>query len=230
MRAGLAATLLGYNVTLPCLFSGYDASKLAPEKLSVRWILKTSLTEKSVYEFNGGSIIQARPWSYIQEDRLLRGDASLYIPNLVFGDEGEYTCHLIVTPEKAISTVTLLVSAKPTCRLSHSRLDVKLDIEGSVLCYLDGFHPIDVNIQGVRYSKASANKSELNVDTWTKAPVQNQDGTYNVTAVMSVTPRSREEDGDVYSFIISHRSLKDDLTCNFTLSVQPGIYTFYNLL
>ncbi|KAG8550690.1 hypothetical protein GDO81_022728 [Engystomops pustulosus] len=210
---------LGGNITLPCQFSGYKAPYLSLPKISVRWMKKTLEEEKSVYELNGGSIIQVRPGSYIPEDRVLRGDASLHIPNLQDTDEGEYTCHLIVTPEKATSKVTLLVIAQPTCRMSDSFLVMYPDTERSVTCYVDGFHPADVKIHWEKHSEVSYNGSDLDVNTCITAPLQTQDGTYNVRSLLYIKPMSTEEDGDIYSCVTIHRSLKDALTCNITLTV-----------
>ncbi|KAG8536287.1 hypothetical protein GDO81_026714, partial [Engystomops pustulosus] len=220
--------LLGNDVTLPCQFYGNEVSHLDLSIVSVRWTKRQSSnnTEQIVYFFDGKDITPDRPGSYVPKDRLLGQDASLHLPNIQFSDEGEYTCHLIVTPEKAISAVTLLVSAQPTCRVSDSRLEMYPGTERSVTCYVDGFHPNDVKIHWVMESKASNITYKLDSRTCTSVPVQDQDGTYNVTSVLSVTPKTLEEDGDVYSCVISHRSLKHRLTCNFTLSVKspPGKY------
>ncbi|XP_044125585.1 uncharacterized protein LOC122920270 isoform X2 [Bufo gargarizans] len=94
------------------------------------------------------------------------------------------------------------------------------DTERSVTCYVNGFYPESVEIQWLKYSKASSNQSELNSQTCTSEPVQNHDGTYNVTSVLSTRPVSTDMDGDVYSCVVSHRSLTDRLTSNVTLSIK----------
>ncbi|CAN2391110.1 Immunoglobulin C1-set domain, partial [Pristimantis euphronides] len=138
-----------------------------------------------------------------------------------FSDEGEYTCSVIVTPDNVMSQVTVQVSAQPVCMVSDSILVMKPDTEKSVTCYVSGFHPDVVRIRWVKYTKASTNTSDLDINTCTKTLVQNPNGTYNVRNVLSVTPKSAGEDGDLYSCVIGHRSLTDGLTCNITLSVQP---------
>ncbi|CAJ0963553.1 unnamed protein product [Ranitomeya imitator] len=72
-------------------------------------------------------------------------------------------------------------------------------------------YPKPVTIQWVKYSKASS-KSELDSQTCTTEPVPSQNDTYNVTNVLSVKPKSTDEDRDVYSCVITHRSLRDELT------------------
>ncbi|XP_056383830.1 uncharacterized protein LOC130277299 isoform X2 [Hyla sarda] len=211
--------LQGQNTTLPCLFYGYGASPLDLSKVAVRWNLRTSEgKEKQVYLFNGGHRNQYRNGSYIPDKGLMVGDGSLYIPNIQFSDDGEYTCTVFVTPEKAESKVTMEVSAKPTCTLSDSRLEMTPGTERSVTCYVNGFYPKPVEIFWVKYSKDFTNNSELDSQTCTS---ENRDETYNVTSLLSVRPMSTDENGDVYSCIIIHRSLKDAVNLNISLSVLP---------
>ncbi|XP_073515557.1 uncharacterized protein [Phyllobates terribilis] len=212
-------TLLGHNITVPCVFSGYKTSPLDLSKVSVRWTMKTSeMKEEQVYFFDGTHHTAYRPRSYIPDSELMGGNGSLYLSNLQFSDEGEYTCTVFVTPDKATSKVTLQISAKPTCAMSDSRLEMIPDTERSVTCFVNSYHPKPVTIQWVKYSKASS-KSELYSRTCTTVPVLSQNDTYNVTSVLSVKAMNTKEDGDVYSCVITHRSLTDELTCNVTLSV-----------
>ncbi|XP_077143235.1 uncharacterized protein LOC143806507 [Ranitomeya variabilis] len=211
--------LLGHNITVPCHFLGYKTSPLDLSKVSVRWTMKTPETnETRVYFFDGTRHIADRPGSRIPDSGLMEGNGSLYLPNLQFSDEGEYTCSIIVTPAKETSKVSLQISAEPTCTLSDSGLEMNPDTERSVTCYVNGYYPKPVTIQWVKYSKASSN-SKLDSRTCTTEPVLSQNETYNVTNVLSVKPKSTDEDRDVYSCVITHRSLKDKLTCNVTLSV-----------
>ncbi|XP_073434725.1 uncharacterized protein [Dendrobates tinctorius] len=211
--------LLGHNMTVPCVFFDYKMSPLDLSKVSVRWTMKTSeIKEKEVYFFDGTHYKVDRPGSHIPLSGLLGGDGSLQLPNLQFSDEGDYTCIVFVTPDKATSKVTLQVSAKPTCTLSDSRLEMNPDTERSVTCNVNGYSPKPVTIQWVKYSTASSN-TVLNSRSCTTEPVLSQNDTYNVTNVLSVKPKSTDEDRDVYSCVITHRSLKDKLSCNVTLSV-----------
>ncbi|XP_044125399.1 uncharacterized protein LOC122920190 isoform X1 [Bufo gargarizans] len=210
--------LVGDDITVPCHLTGYKNSSLTTSTVAVRWTIGT--VNKPVHFFDGENYTPYRSGSYISERNLVRGDASLYIPNLQFSDEGEYTCYVIVTPHDATSKVTVQVSAMPSCRLSDSTLVMDPDTERSVTCYVSGFYPESVEIQWLMYSKASSKQSERNSQTYTSVPVQNHDGTYNVTSVLSMRPVSTDEDGDVYSCVVSHRSLKDRLTSNVTLSVN----------
>ncbi|KAG9469108.1 hypothetical protein GDO78_021179 [Eleutherodactylus coqui] len=214
--------LLGESGVIPCHFSGYEPSVLDQSMISVGWTVRTSQnTEKRVYLFDGKIYNAIRSGSYIPDDGLVGGDASLHIPNLQFSDEGEYTCTVIITPDKAISKVTLEVSAKPVCTVSDPTLVMNPDTTKSAKCYVNGFYPESVKIQWLKASKGSSDKSNLDSRTCTSVAVQNKDGTYKVTSVLSVTPMSLDEDGDVYSCVISHRSLKDDFMVNVTLSVEP---------
>ncbi|CAN2390046.1 hypothetical protein PRIEUP_LOCUS82, partial [Pristimantis euphronides] len=212
--------LLGHNTTIPCHVYGYRESYLDLSKVYVSWTLKAS-EERLVYSSSDEPHTQKRFGAYIPKSALVEGDASLHIPNMQFSDEGEYTCSVIVTPDNVMSQVTVQVSAQPVCMVSDSILVMKPDTEKSVTCYVSGFHPEVVRIRWVKYTKASTNTSDLDINTCTKTLVQNPNGTYNVRNVLSVTPKSAGEDGDLYSCVISHRSLTDGLTCNITLSVQP---------
>ncbi|XP_069824174.1 natural cytotoxicity triggering receptor 3 ligand 1-like isoform X2 [Dendropsophus ebraccatus] len=212
----------GHNTTLPCLFHGYEASSLVLSIVGVRWNLRTlEEKEKEVYLFNGGNRTQYRPGSHIPDSGLIGGDGSLYISNIQPSDEGEYTCSVYVTPEKAIRKVTMKVSAVPTCTVSDSRLKMHPNTERSVTCYVSGFYPETVRIRWVKHGNDSLNKAKMDNRTYTSIPVQNHDGTYIVRSLVSVRPMSTEEDGDVYSCVITHRSLRDPLTCDVTLSVKP---------
>ncbi|XP_044125581.1 uncharacterized protein LOC122920267 [Bufo gargarizans] len=213
--------MVGDNITVPCHLAGYKAPSLTTSTVAVDWRIGT--VNKPVLYFDGKNYTPNRSGSYISERKLVQGDASLYIPNLQFSDEGEYTCSVIVTPEDATSKVTVQVSAMPSCRLSDSTLVMDPDEERSVTCYVNGFYPESVEIQWLKYSKASSKQSELNSQTCTSEPVQNHDGTYNVTSVLFMRPVSTDMDGDVYSCVVSHRSLTDRLTSNVTLSVNSII-------
>ncbi|XP_069823900.1 uncharacterized protein [Dendropsophus ebraccatus] len=214
---------MGHDTTLPCIFYGYETSPLDLSTVSVRWMLRTSEgKEKQIYWLHAGNHTQTRPGSHIPDSGLMGGDGSLYISNIQPSDEGEYTCTVIVTPEKAIRKVTMEVSAVPTCTVSDPRLEMHPDTERSVTCYMSGFYPEPVKVRWLRYIKASSSKAKVDNRTCTSIPVQSHDGTYNVQSVMSVRAMSTEEDGDVYSCVILHKSLRDDaLTCNVTISVQP---------
>ncbi|XP_069821213.1 uncharacterized protein [Dendropsophus ebraccatus] len=214
--------LQGHDIILPCLFYGYEASPLDLSTVSVRWTLRTSEGERQVYWFNGGIHFQNRPESHISESGLTGGDGSLYIYNLHPSDDGEYTCAVIVTPENAISKVTMEVSVVPTCTVSDPSLEMTPDTERSVTCHVSAFYPEPVTIRWIKYSKVSSKNFKLDDRTYISIPIQNYDGTYNMKSLLSVRPMSTEEDGDVYSCVITHRTLKDDaLTCNLTISVHP---------
>ncbi|XP_075693176.1 natural cytotoxicity triggering receptor 3 ligand 1-like isoform X2 [Rhinoderma darwinii] len=218
--------LLGHNTTIPCHFSGYNASDFHLSIVSVRWTQRTlENPEQRVYLFDGGKHTADRPGSHIPDSKLLGGDASLHIPNIQFMDEGEYTCNVITPPDEATSKVTVQVSAVPSCTVSDSTLQMHPNTERSVTCHVNGFHPETVKIQWVKNSKASSKTSQLDDQTFTRIPVQNQDGTYNVTSVLYVKPVSTDEDGDIYSCVIHHRPPTGSLTCDFTLSVTAYILT-----
>ncbi|XP_072254144.1 natural cytotoxicity triggering receptor 3 ligand 1-like, partial [Pyxicephalus adspersus] len=211
------------HVTIPCVLS----EKNDPRKVinldlstdSVRWDLTLlNGSEHKVHLFTNGVSTSYRPNSNVDEREFKRGIASLTLHNVQKSDEGEYRCVVYVSGNKLQAVRTLEVSAKPVVTLSSKEVTITLGNEQSVICYIDKFYPESVKIRWEKHSAFSV--SALDKQTCTSVPTPDGDGTFNVTSLMSVKPSSLRDDGDQYSCIVSHRSLKSDYAVNFTVTVQ----------
>ncbi|XP_075044506.1 uncharacterized protein LOC142103983 isoform X2 [Mixophyes fleayi] len=220
--------LVGEDVTIPCRLNGDPATDLDLITVSVTWTLTLiNGTETSVYRYSDLQHHPNRPGSKIEDSDLRKGDASLFIERLQLSDEGKYKCIVIATPDKKVATSMVQVSAKPTCAVSDPKVEMTPKTERSVTCYVSYFYPVTVKVLWVKYSKVSYNRTALDRDTCNTVPVPNIDGTFNVTNVLSVKLRNMNEDGDIYSCIVNHRSLRTELALNFTLTVQKEQQSSY---
>ncbi|OCT82138.1 uncharacterized protein LOC108714948 [Xenopus laevis] len=217
MGESLVKALRDHDVFIPCTITGY--SELDTTQLSVTWtITNKAATNQIVYKFLSQSHQPTRPGSYIPTSELITGNAGLHLPRVQFTDEGEYTCTVFYTPDKDEGQSALQVSVQPTGIVAPTDVVVQTGSEKSVMCEANGFYPKDITIQWVKYLNDS-NCVPLNKGTCTTDPIGNKDGTFNISSHLTVTPRL-DEDGDEYSCIISHRSLKKEQKLNFTLTVK----------
>ncbi|PIO15877.1 hypothetical protein AB205_0007300, partial [Aquarana catesbeiana] len=216
--------LLGQNVTIPCVLT----DKYQPEKDldlnlvtdSVRWdMVSSNGNEDNVYLFTNGRHTPFRQNSIVEGTGFKRGNASITLYNVQQGDEGRYFCHVFVAGNKLIATRNVEVSAMPIVTLSYYEVTIAPGNEQSVTCYVHKFYPESVKIRWEKRS-ASSGSSALNRETCTSVPTETNDGTFNVTSLMSVKPSSVQEDGDQYFCIVSHRSLKNDYAESFTVKVK----------
>ncbi|CAI9555180.1 unnamed protein product [Staurois parvus] len=154
----------------------------------------------------------------MEKTEILKGNAELHIPQVQFSDEGDYTCTVINTPEKEEGRVTLQVSVPPSAYLTPNDLTIESGSEKTVTCEVHTFYPKDVSIRWGQYRKGSSDCELLEIWTCVKNVLTNSDGTYNVTSLLTLNPK-KEDDGNTYSCIISHRSLRTELSRNLTLTV-----------
>eukprot|EP00079_Xenopus_tropicalis_P013142 XP_002941109.2 PREDICTED: uncharacterized protein LOC100498173 [Xenopus tropicalis] len=216
MGGSLVNALRAHDVFIPCTITGY--SELDLTKLSVTWTLSNkAATNQLVYKFLSQSPQPTRPGSYISDRDLITGNAGLHLPRVQFTDEGEYTCTVFYTPDKAMGESVLQVSVQPTGTLAPPHVVVETGAERTVTCEANGFYPKDITIQWVKYLSDSQ-CLPLNKGTCTGDQIGNKDGTFNVSSHLTINP-SLEEDGDQYSCVISHRSLEKEEKLNFTLTV-----------
>ncbi|XP_073460112.1 uncharacterized protein [Aquarana catesbeiana] len=214
-KYGTTEALRGEDVTIPCLLSGVPIP-LNLREVSVTWtLILQNGTENDVYRFRNSHHESLRSRFHMDDKDLLQGNARLSITNIQITDEGEYRCYVIVTRDHGSITSTLLVSAKPQTSIKHTRL-IEDGYEGSVFCNVSNFYPEEVKIRWVKHSKRIITSSSLDEDFSLK-PIRNSDGTFNVTSVLTVKPDSRDEPGDVFFCIVSHRSLKEEISPYFTV-------------
>ncbi|XP_040183828.1 uncharacterized protein LOC120916956 [Rana temporaria] len=225
-KDGPTEALRGEDVTIPCLLSGV-LIPLNLQILSVRWSRRLQNgTEYTIYQFHDSHHQSSRPGSHMNDRDLQQGNASLSIPNIQITDEGDYHCSVIVTPDADSATSTLHVSVKPQTNLIYRGLNEALYLgpascevgyPGPAFCEVSNFYPEEVKIRWVKHSKGITTSTSLDEDVSFTTPLRNRDGTFNVTSMLNLRPDSRDEPGDIFSCIVTHRSLKEEISLNFTV-------------
>ncbi|CAH2325656.1 LOC100158538 [Pelobates cultripes] len=212
--------LLHEDTVIPCFISDSRYTVFDLEKIAVVWTHRLPNGSSSkVYEYSPSSVTPGRPGSKISVEDIKRGDATLYVPSVQISDERDYTGTVFYTPNKATGTTTLQVSAQPTVTLSDTKLEIFLDMEKSVTCFVTGFYPQSVIVQWVLYQKNGIDGIPVDTHVCTSNPASNKDRTYNVTSHLTLTPKL-QDDGNAYGCLVNHISLKNEQSLNFTLSVK----------
>ncbi|KAM5126055.1 natural cytotoxicity triggering receptor 3 ligand 1-like, partial [Mantella aurantiaca] len=214
---------LGKNVTIPCVLTEDDHPQLDLDLsiVGIRWRkIYSNGSEIDVYKFLSLNHVPIRPESSIDERKLRRGDVSLTLGHVKRSDEGEYTCTVFVTPNKAWAKINVQVVAQPDVALSTTELAVETESERSVICEVSNYYPETVKIRWVKYSKSSGTISSLDKVTYLTVPEENSDESFNVTSLLTVRPSSLMENGDSYSCKVTHVSLSHDKEVSFILTVK----------
>uniref|UniRef100_A0A1B8Y4X4 Ig-like domain-containing protein n=1 Tax=Xenopus tropicalis TaxID=8364 RepID=A0A1B8Y4X4_XENTR len=89
--------------------------------------------------------------------------------------------------------------------------------EKTVTCEADEFYPKDITFQWIKYQRGSGNVLLQKGVSYTH-PIANEDGTFSQSSFLRINP-TLEDNGNVYSCNVSHRSMGTDLQLNLTLSV-----------
>ncbi|XP_063145471.1 natural cytotoxicity triggering receptor 3 ligand 1 isoform X2 [Candoia aspera] len=212
--------ILGTNVTLPCKISGYPAPELNIEKTAVIWYLNTSEGGKkeTLYSFVAGEHHSNRRGSRLEAIQLKKGNAALFLPQIQINEEGIYICVVIVTPDKAEGATTLYLVAQPTVELSPKELQIERDKEKTLSCTVNKFYPDSIVILWQKHSKHTLDKSVSAEDICTGTSVRNGDGTFNITSKLRLQPSSQDQ-GNLYSCIVEHKSFARHPVYNVTLTV-----------
>ncbi|KAL7977337.1 hypothetical protein Chor_009286 [Crotalus horridus] len=132
----------GSDVSLPCDFeesSGY----IYPKRLAVIWRVGTRIIAK--YEdkleiFHKGA--------KMSPEDLLRGNASLLLPNVQDADSNTYVCVVIHSPDREQQSVELKVEAPPLVKLGSTK--VQLTKPSTLVCMATGFYPGKISMTWFR--------------------------------------------------------------------------------
>ncbi|XP_077309824.1 hemicentin-1-like [Lithobates pipiens] len=215
MRMLVVSVLRDKDVTIHCDITGLNPGRA----IAVLW-KRTSEngTENDVYEYNEGRVTVFRPGCSMEKTEIPKGNAELHIPRVQFSDEGEYTCTVINTPDKEEGKATLQVSAPPSADVNPANPTTEVGAEKTMTCEVHNFYPKDISIRWGQYRKGSPDCELLEIWTCVKNVLLNPDGTYNVTSLLTLNPKI-EDNRNIYSCIISHRSLQTELSRNVTLTV-----------
>lgn len=113
---------VGSDVTVSCLFNK-QSKVVGWTALTVEWNRWDKHGKKSnVYMLVDGRAHVNRAGSTVDEVKLLKSDASLQLRNVTVGDEGVYTCRIII-PEFYTETTSLEVLGTGlfvSTRISHT--------------------------------------------------------------------------------------------------------------
>ncbi|XP_031756201.1 uncharacterized protein LOC116410225 isoform X1 [Xenopus tropicalis] len=218
MGAEPVKSLRNEEAFIPCSVTDWGPGDISPPKLTVKWTQKTfDGREGQVYLYLSGNHTPTRPGSYISTSDLITGNVGLHLPRVQFTDEGEYTCTVIYTPNKAVGHSVLQVSAPPAPRLTPTDITMEPGTEATVTCEADEFYPKDITFQWIKYQRGSGNVPLQKGVSYT-LPIDNEDGTFSQSSFLRINP-TLEDNGNVYSCNVSHRSMGTDLQLNLTLSV-----------
>ncbi|KAE8605961.1 hypothetical protein XENTR_v10010532 [Xenopus tropicalis] len=229
MGAEPVKSLRNEEAFIPCSVTDWGPGEVNPKNLAVEWTQKTlDGREEPVYLYLSGTHTPTRPGSYISDRDLITGNVGLHLPRVQFTDEGEYTCTVFYTPNKAVGQSVLQVSAPPAPRLTPTDITMEPGTEATVTCEADEFYPKDITFQWIKYPRGSGNVLLQKGVSYT-LPIDNKDGTFNQRSFLRINP-TLEDNGNVYSCNVSHRSMGTDLQLNLTLSVkwktEPVTLTF----
>ncbi|KAM5138265.1 natural cytotoxicity triggering receptor 3 ligand 1-like [Mantella aurantiaca] len=222
---------LGQNVTLPCVLAKSDNQKqeLNLSNVDVRWMMiSMDGSEINVYKRSNGKGDPIRQGSAIDDEELRRGNASLTLHHVQRSDEGNYTCKIFSASSKGTAEINLQLFAQPDVTLSTSKLTAELGDEKFVTCDVTGFYPKRVKISWRKFNASSNSWSLLDKKTFRSEPEENSDGSFNVSSLLVVAPRSSKEDGDLYACVVTHESLSHDQNSSITLEITGLLSIFYN--
>ncbi|XP_072905592.1 natural cytotoxicity triggering receptor 3 ligand 1-like isoform X1 [Hemitrygon akajei] len=102
---------LNTDITLECKVTDFGTPVLDLSNVGVQWLYGSQ--KKEIYTFNAGAVTARRSAVKISATELQKGDASLHLQNIQLSEAGEYTCVVLVTPDKVekSSRVVVLGSA-----------------------------------------------------------------------------------------------------------------------
>ncbi|XP_062973283.1 natural cytotoxicity triggering receptor 3 ligand 1 isoform X2 [Elgaria multicarinata webbii] len=206
------------DVNLACHIPGIPAPDLNTNKTAVTWYLETSGVKTVVYSVISGIHTSHRNGSRLDESKLKEGNAELFLPQIQVNEGGAYTCSVTVTPDKDKGTTFLELVAQPVVNLFPKEVTIERDKEKTVTCAVEKFYPSLIVIHWQKNSKNASDKTVSADYICTGASVKNGDGSFNVTSKLRLQPTS-QDDGNIYSCIVEHKSFATHPTLNVTLKV-----------
>ncbi|XP_032078378.1 uncharacterized protein LOC116512145 isoform X2 [Thamnophis elegans] len=218
--------ILGTNVTLQCKISDYPPPELDIKKTIFIWYLETSEGNKveQLYSVVAGKHSSNRNGSRLDTIQLKNGDASLFLPLIQFNEEGKYLCVVIDTSVRAEGATILDLVVEPTVQLSPKELEIENGNVKTLRCRVNKFYPDSIVILWQKHSKHTSDKDIPVGDIFMRRSVRNGDGTYNTTSILRVQPSSQDQ-GNVYSCIVQHKSFARYPVYNVTLTVTEPYST-----
>ncbi|XP_059832358.1 uncharacterized protein LOC132397552 [Hypanus sabinus] len=206
---------LNTDITLECKVTDFGSPVLDLSNVGVQWLYGSQ--RKEIYSSKAGAAASKRSGAKISTTELQKGDASLYLPNIQLSEAGEYTCVVLVTPDKVEKSSRVVILAKPKVLLSTQHITILNGTEKSVWCDATEFYPQNHEIFWEKVIRGKAERLERHVCTG--AAVSNNDGTFNVSSNIRIVP-TLNDDGNIYKCTMRHQSLPDELSQEVKLTVE----------
>ncbi|XP_078405428.1 uncharacterized protein LOC144684899 isoform X2 [Cetorhinus maximus] len=213
------------DVHLECRVSGH-MREIDLKNVGVQWFIQKlgapDTLRREVYQFTSGKHTPYRKGATILDDDLKKGIASLFLPNVQFAEEGDYTCVVFITPDNGSGKSSMTVSASPKVSLSSATITIENGTEKSVKCDSVGFYPVSIEMNWRQKTKDG--EQIISKHICTGSPVKNDDGTYSVSSRLRLRP-TLQDNGNTYICYVKHRSLIEalQLTTQLTVKVPPKV-------
>ncbi|XP_021575160.1 natural cytotoxicity triggering receptor 3 ligand 1 [Carlito syrichta] len=211
MAGSTQTVFLNDNIAISCNIS--SSVPLDINVMGVRWFWRnqTSKDDIKLFESFGDHEETFRPGAFVSPERLKEGNASLQLPRVQVGEEGEFLCEVVVTPYMAQGRIFLQVLAYPNGTLRENG-------DNHYLCELSGFYPEPINVTWKIWRQKSPYHLEIFEDVNTGHPIKNLDGTFNITSSLKLNS-SLEDQGAFLQCVVEHLSLSTPLRLNYTQTV-----------
>ncbi|XP_069840489.1 uncharacterized protein [Dendropsophus ebraccatus] len=192
---------LGKDVQIPCSYT-VDKPPVDRSQLEIIWYYQG----KQVLRVDDKAETTTNPrLSYVE--RVWDGGADLYVSNPVVSDGGLYKCAVIYGSQRKEGEVRLDILASPQVRITGNT--VVMNTKSVLHCSITGFYPVDIDVRWFR-------GTEMLRDVIVENPRKNEDGVYNVTSSVTITP-SEEDREKNFSCRVQHESLQLPLQERFQL-------------
>ncbi|XP_028670848.1 tyrosine-protein phosphatase non-receptor type substrate 1-like [Erpetoichthys calabaricus] len=195
---------LNSNVLLPCNFSG-NGGQVDLKYTRVIW--KQNAKEIVRYE---SEKLEVASKAKISEAELRHGNASLFLPQVIIADEGDYECEVNYASEHYNRNVRFNVIAYP--KVSMNPPLVVMNEKSLLECRVDNFFPKGISIEWLRDSQSLYVQDELHLE-------HNPDGTFSTVSLFSYTP-TPEDHGVAFCCRVKHECQMGPLEETFHLQFR----------
>uniref|UniRef100_A0A8C8RDW9 Ig-like domain-containing protein n=1 Tax=Pelusios castaneus TaxID=367368 RepID=A0A8C8RDW9_9SAUR len=207
------AAQLGSQALLPCTFTVADGP-ITPKYLAVHWYFQGQ--ELASYD---DLLSISRPGASMDAEQLVKGNASLVLPNVTVQDQGTYRCLIIYSPYRQERSLLLAVLAAPTITISNKAV---LRGEQNLLkCFVFGFHPPIITVTWLR-------AGETLPESPLPEPQRDPDGTFHVSSSLTFQPTEHDRGVNfsclVWHVALPHGALQTDFQLVFGASPEVHIH------
>ncbi|XP_058039400.1 signal-regulatory protein beta-1-like isoform X2 [Ahaetulla prasina] len=194
----------GSDVLLPCYFED-SSGPIEPNRLGVIWRMASRDIAK--YE---DKLEVFLPGAKMSSEELLRGNASILLPNVQDADGNTYTCSVIHIPDKEEKSIELRVEAPPLVKLGSTK--VQLTKPSTVACTATDFYPGNISMTWFRNDRIVQGPERL--------PTQPGTGQlFRAESLLKLIPEFLDADAS-FSCHINHQAFKGPEVLEFQLHLQ----------